>query len=318
MFNTAMGGHIMDKLEPAEYEEMFESFALAEHQQPSTRTSIPSARAPASSPRGVDQVTLDTSVAAALAAMENEIKEMKLSSQSSEVCRGSHDTRDCPVNHQEQVSFAGNQNPNLGYNNYNNTYGSGWRSGNNPPWFNALHNQYGGVKAGASSGSSVSIRKIEEMIENQTQMLAHSVQQDRDARERLDAYDTLFKYQQSAFQDLQHMVGDIAKSLRDRQGGPSSGPNASVMAVSIRSRGVEKEVSHNTDYGIPSLEEEVESAEVTEPRTSVKAMSTRSRRVEEKESPPVVEEEPVDEEIVLEKPAEKAEENKSGGEIKTP
>ncbi|KAI3786580.1 hypothetical protein L1987_40359 [Smallanthus sonchifolius] len=81
MFNTTAGGHIMDKLEPAECEDMFESFARVEQHRPSTRTSIPSARIPASSPRGVHQVNPDTSVAAALAAMSNEIKELKLSSQ---------------------------------------------------------------------------------------------------------------------------------------------------------------------------------------------------------------------------------------------
>ncbi|KAI3815718.1 hypothetical protein L1987_15397 [Smallanthus sonchifolius] len=78
MFNTATGGHIMDRLEPDECEEIFESFAQAEQQHPSARTSIPSARSPASSPRGVHQVTPDSSVAAALASMANEIKELKL------------------------------------------------------------------------------------------------------------------------------------------------------------------------------------------------------------------------------------------------
>ncbi|KAI3776103.1 hypothetical protein L1987_45866 [Smallanthus sonchifolius] len=82
---------------------------------------------------------------------------------------------------------------------------------------------------------------------------------DRDARQRPDAHDTLLKNQQSAFQDLQCTVGDIAKSLKDRQGGLSLSPNASVMVVSIRSHReedeVEEEVSHIADYGIPSLEE---------------------------------------------------------------
>ncbi|KAI3821277.1 hypothetical protein L1987_08841 [Smallanthus sonchifolius] len=54
MFNTAAGGHIMDKKEPADCEEMFESFALAEQQQPSTRTSIRSARTPVPFTRGVN------------------------------------------------------------------------------------------------------------------------------------------------------------------------------------------------------------------------------------------------------------------------
>ncbi|KAI3805682.1 hypothetical protein L1987_28268 [Smallanthus sonchifolius] len=74
MFNTAAGGHIMDRLEPAECEDMFESFAQAEQQHPSTRTSTPSARSSTSSPRGLHQVTPDSSVAAALASMANEIK----------------------------------------------------------------------------------------------------------------------------------------------------------------------------------------------------------------------------------------------------
>ncbi|KAI3676472.1 hypothetical protein L1987_86081 [Smallanthus sonchifolius] len=64
-----------------------ESFALAEQQRPSTRTSIPSARTPASSVRGVHQVTPDTSMAAPLATMTKEIKELKLSAQKCEVCR---------------------------------------------------------------------------------------------------------------------------------------------------------------------------------------------------------------------------------------
>ncbi|KAI3717262.1 hypothetical protein L1987_68766 [Smallanthus sonchifolius] len=53
-------------------------------------------------------------------------------------------------------------------------------------------------------------QKIEEMFEIQTQMLAHLVQRDRDARQRLDEHDTLLKNQQSAFQDLQRTVEDIA------------------------------------------------------------------------------------------------------------
>ncbi|KAI3819558.1 hypothetical protein L1987_13399 [Smallanthus sonchifolius] len=179
MFNTAVGGHITDKLEPAKCEEMFESFALAEHQQPYTRTSIPIARAPVSSPRGVHQATPDTSVAVALEAMANEIKELKLSAQRCE----------------------------------------------------------------------------------------------------------------SAFQDLQRTVGDIAKSLKDRQRGPSSGPNASVMAVSVYWRARFAEI-------------DARMLEVLE----LNDVSTRSMRTEEKEIPPVVEEEEesVDEEIEMEKPTKKA------------
>ncbi|KAI3703995.1 hypothetical protein L1987_74196 [Smallanthus sonchifolius] len=69
----------MDKKELEECEEMFESFAQAEQQQPSTRNSIPNARTPSSATRGVHQVNTDTSMAAALAAMANKIKELKMS-----------------------------------------------------------------------------------------------------------------------------------------------------------------------------------------------------------------------------------------------
>ncbi|KAI3732242.1 hypothetical protein L1987_63443 [Smallanthus sonchifolius] len=203
MFNTAAGGHIMEKFEPAECEEMFESFAQAEQQYPFSRTSIPSARSSTTSPRGVHQVTPDSSVVAALASMANEIKELKLRAQWCQVCRGGHDTRDCLVNNQEQVSYASNQHQNQGYNNYN-SFGSGWRSGNNPSGFNGRqqYQQNGGGETGLSMGSSVNTASNKEMLETQTQLLAHLVQQDRDARKRLDGHDTLLKIQQSAFHDL--------------------------------------------------------------------------------------------------------------------
>ncbi|KAI3797283.1 hypothetical protein L1987_32539 [Smallanthus sonchifolius] len=302
MFNTTAGGHIMERLELDECKEMFESFAQAKQQHPhSVRNSIPTTREPASSPRGVHQVTPETSVAVALDSMANEIKELKLSAQRCQVCRGGHDTRDCPVNNEEHVNYAGNQYQNRGYNN-NNTYGSGWKSGNNPPRFNGRQQQYGGGEVGASSGSSVNTRKIEEMLENQTQLLTHLVQQDKDKRQRMDSHDTLLKNQQSAFEDLQRTVGYIAQSLKGRQGGQSSGSNASVMTVSVWS--VEKkEVVEDDSHSI-------EGARV----------STRSHREKKKETPPVVEEEePVDEEIVEEKPAERAvEKKKKGEEMKSP
>ncbi|KAI3754971.1 hypothetical protein L1987_54763 [Smallanthus sonchifolius] len=135
MFNTAAGRHIMDRLEHAECEEISST----------------------SSFRGVHQVTPDSSVVAALTSMANEIKELKLSAQWCEVCWGGHDTRDCPVNNPEHVSYA-----------------------------------------------------------------------------------------------------DIAKSLKDRQGGQSSSSNASMMSVSVRSveeNKVVEDESHSSKYNIPSPEE---------------------------------------------------------------
>ncbi|KAI3819518.1 hypothetical protein L1987_13358 [Smallanthus sonchifolius] len=150
IINPTAGGHIMDKLDPSECEEMFESFALAEQQHPSTRTSIPSARAYASFPRGEDT----------------------------------------------------------------------------------------------------------------TPAIAPLLIRNRDARQRLDSHDTILKNQHSAFQDLKRTVGDIVKSLKEKQVEASTtykSSNASVMAVLVLSHGeeevVEKEASHGAEYGIPSVEE---------------------------------------------------------------
>ncbi|KAI3682972.1 hypothetical protein L1987_83391 [Smallanthus sonchifolius] len=137
-----------------------------------------------------------------------------------------------------------------------------------------------------------------------TQLLAHLVQQDRDARQRLDSHDTLLKNQQSAFHHLKHMVEDIAKSLKDRQGGPSSSSSASVMTVSVRSVG-EKKVAeddpHSSAYNISSPEE-----------FNKIDWKARFAEIDAKMA-----EEQVDEERVVVILAEKAEEKKKGAEMKT-
>ncbi|KAI3682925.1 hypothetical protein L1987_83315 [Smallanthus sonchifolius] len=89
---------------------------------------------------------------------------------------------------------------------------------------------------------------------------------------------------ESAFHDLKHTVEDIAKSLKDRQGGPCLRSNTSVMAVSVRSVG-EKEVAEDDPY------------------SSVYSI----------QSP-----EEVDEEKIVEVPAEKAEEEEKGAGMKAP
>ncbi|KAI3808177.1 hypothetical protein L1987_24123 [Smallanthus sonchifolius] len=215
MFNTAAGGHIMERLELDQCEEMFESFAQAEKQHPrSVRNSIPTARAPASSPRGVHQVTPETRVVVALASMANEIKELKLSTQRCQVCSGDHNTRDYPINNQEHL----------------------------------------------------------------------------------------------AFQDLQRTVGDITQSLNGIQGGPSSSPNASVMAVSVRSverKEVVEDDSHSIEYGIPSVEE-VKKVDWKPRFAAIDAKMSEELYMEEILEEPVGEKEPVDERVVQEKPVKKA------------
>ncbi|KAI3819412.1 hypothetical protein L1987_13246 [Smallanthus sonchifolius] len=133
-----------------------------------------------------------------------------------------------------------------------------------------------------------------------------------EAVQRLDSHDTHLKNQQSAFQDLKRTVGGIAQSLKDRQGGPSSSSNASVMAVSVRSvekKEVVKDDFHSIEYGIPSVEE------VKKVYWRARFAVIDAKIAEERESPPVVEEESADEEEVVEMPAEKAEEEKKGAEM---
>ncbi|KAI3744605.1 hypothetical protein L1987_57691 [Smallanthus sonchifolius] len=187
-FTLSGRGHIMEKKEPEECEEMFECFSLADQQQPSTRNYIPSARTHTSSIRVVHQVTPDTSMATALAAMAREIKELKKSAQRCKVCRGGHNTIDCP----------------------------GWRSSGNPPGFQSCQNQFGGGDAGTRSGGSDRDKKIGKMLENQTQMLAELIMRDKETQQRLDVHDTLLRNQQSTFLDLQRTVGDIAKHLNEK------------------------------------------------------------------------------------------------------
>ncbi|KAI3732352.1 hypothetical protein L1987_63556 [Smallanthus sonchifolius] len=116
---------------------------------------------------------------------------------------------------------------------------------------------------------------------------------------------TLLKNQHSAFHDLQRTVEYIAKSFKDRQGGPSSSSNALVMAVSVGSvekKEVFEDDFHSSKYNIPLPEE-------------VKKIDWRARFTEIDAK---MVEEQMDEEVAVEVPAEKAEEGKTGVEMETP
>ena len=234
----------MDKKEPSVCEEMFESFALAEQQQPSTRNSIPATRAATSSVRGVHHVSQDISVAAAIEAMAKEIKDLKVKINKCEICRGGHKTSECPVTEQEQVDSLNSGWLKPPYQNYTSnsnwrTQNSNWRGGN-PPGLQPRQNQFTSGDAGASSGGSNGDKNIEEMLATQTQMLAQLIGKDQETQQKLQEHDTLLRNQQNAFLDLQRSVGDIARQLTERKGGSFPGgtetnPKSSVKAVMTRS-----------------------------------------------------------------------------------
>ncbi|KAI3742267.1 hypothetical protein L1987_59947 [Smallanthus sonchifolius] len=255
----------MDKKEPEECEEIFESFSQAEQQQPSSRNSTPSARTPTSDTRGVHQITTETSMAAAIAAIAKEIKELKMSAMKCE-------------------------------RNYPN---SNWRSGGNPPGFQNRQNQYGGDReVGQNSGSSVGEKRIEEMLANQTQLLAQLMKTDQETQYKLKEHDTLLRSQQSAFLDLQRIVGDIARQLTDRSGGSFSGstetnPKAMLKAVTTRSgKGGESERTLTSDDDEP-VDDEIEMEApggVHERRVpaSIVPNSEKRRRVRGRRRPPML------------------------------
>ncbi|KAI3732677.1 hypothetical protein L1987_63884 [Smallanthus sonchifolius] len=228
------------------------------------RNYIPNARTPTSATRGVHQVNTDTSMVAALAPMAKEIKELKMSAMKCEVCRGGHDSIDCPVAQQEQVDFLGNQKPPLFNSGWRNHPNFSWRSGGNPPGFQPRQNQYGGDRDGGQhSGSSSGEKEIKEMLATQTQLLAKLVRIDQETQGKLKKHDTLLRSQQYAFLDLQRTVGDIARQLTDRSGGSFLGSTetnrkASLKAVTTHNcKGVESEQTPAADDDEP-VDEEIE------------------------------------------------------------
>ncbi|XP_022014494.1 uncharacterized protein LOC110913991 [Helianthus annuus] len=144
-FDTSSGGQLMGKKTVAECNDLFESFAHSDMDYITTsRTSIPVRTTSAG--RGVNQVSLDPSVATAVEdlrkEMRQELNEIKKKVDRCEVCRGGHDTIDCPTITLEQVEYIAGQSrgPTNPFNNSNSGWrgssnSSGYRSSGNPPGF---------------------------------------------------------------------------------------------------------------------------------------------------------------------------------------
>ncbi|KAI3732622.1 hypothetical protein L1987_63829 [Smallanthus sonchifolius] len=272
-FDTSAGGHLMGKKSVTECLDMFESFAQSESEQRSANRNTTPITSATSSTRGVHQVTLDTSVAAALENLHREMKEIKAKVDKCEFCKGGHSTLHCPLMSEEQVDFVAGQsrgplnafnNNNYNSNWRNNNNNSNWRSSGNPPGFqsnfnrgqgqfssgssggqgqfgNQFNNQGqgngngGSVGQGSSSGqgSNKGLNRIEEL-------LSQLVVKDQVTQKTLSEHDILLKNQQSAFLDLQRSVGDMARKLEERlpgqfPGGTQLNPNAHAKAITTRS-----------------------------------------------------------------------------------
>ncbi|XP_076951088.1 uncharacterized protein LOC143624260 [Bidens hawaiensis] len=206
-----------------------------------------------------------------------------------EVCRGGHDTIDCPVNpgsNQEEVDFINNplryQNPafggNTGWRNQNN-YRGGQASGYQAQYQNQRReNLFGQGSSGQESSEQAGREEKKASLE---EMMAELLKRDKRNRVTNEAkfaeHDAMLKNQATSLANLERHVGEIASQLSERA--PSSLPS-------------------NTEKN---------------PRGFAKAVTTRSGAKREKEAgpsrvvtPAVDEEEQVDEEIQMEPPPAEA------------
>ncbi|XP_021991828.1 uncharacterized protein LOC110888617 [Helianthus annuus] len=261
-FDTSAGGQLMGKKTVAECNDLFESFAHSDMDYSTTsRTSIPVRTTSAG--RGVNQVGLDSSVAAAVERakeelrqeMRQELNEIKKKVDRCEVCRGGHDTIDCPTLTLEQVEYiAGHpRGPTKPFNNSSSNWrgsgnSSGYRSSGNPPGFSSGQYQsrgpgiYTQSSSGQFSGSGssgqfssggppqeshgggkapeVSTSRLEEMF---AQMMTRSDAFMKNQEQINKNNDLQFKNQQAALLDLQRTVGGLAKQLQEHPPGQFSG-----------------------------------------------------------------------------------------------
>ncbi|KAJ0870421.1 putative retrotransposon gag domain, aspartic peptidase domain superfamily [Helianthus annuus] len=278
-FDTSAGGQLMGKKTVAECNDLFESFAHSDMDYSTTsRTSIPVRTTSAG--RGVNQVSLDSSVAAAVERakeeirqeMRQELSEIKKKVDRCEVCRGGHDTIDCPTLTLEQIEYIAGQprGPTNPFNNSNSNWrgsgnSSGYRSSGNPPGFSGQYQSRGpGIYASSGSGEfsgsgssgqfssggppheshgggrapEVSTSRLEEMF---AQMMTRSEAFMKNQEQINKNNELQFKNQQAALLDLQRTVGGIAKQLQEHPPGQFSGntfpnpANHSVKAISTRS-----------------------------------------------------------------------------------
>ena len=144
-FDTSAGGHLMGKKTVADCNDLFESFAHADIDHSATgRNSNPVVTS--SSSRGVNQVVSDSKVISQLDYITKELLEIKKKVDRCEVCRGGHDTIDCPTITLEQVEYLAGQNrgPTNPFNNSNSNWrANNYRSSGNPLVFHQVN-----IKAG--------------------------------------------------------------------------------------------------------------------------------------------------------------------------
>ncbi|KAI3797565.1 hypothetical protein L1987_32823 [Smallanthus sonchifolius] len=134
----------------------------------------------------VHHVTPDTSVTAALATMAREIKELKLSAQRCEEEATTPET----ATSVKRSSASGN-----------------------PPGFQSRQNQFDGGDARPSAGGSVGNQRIEEMLENQTRMLAQLIEREKPSVEEEEPVDEEIKMERPTEKVVEKKSEDPEKKI---------------------------------------------------------------------------------------------------------
>ncbi|XP_021979970.1 uncharacterized protein LOC110876100 [Helianthus annuus] len=259
-FDTSAGGQLMGKKKVNECNDLFESFAHSDMDYSITsRTSIPVRTS--STGRGVNQVSLDPSVAAVLEGLKQELSEIKKKVDRCEVCRGGHDPVDCPTLTLEEVEFITNRGPTnpLNNSNYNSNWhssgnkNSGYRSFGNPPGFPSgqyqsrgpgLYTSSSSGQGGQFSGSGLSGQFASGGSHQESQGSGKALEGSLSRMEEMFAQmmtQNQLKSQQSTLLDLQRTIGGIANQLQEHPPGQFSGntftnpANHSAKAITTRS-----------------------------------------------------------------------------------
>ncbi|XP_022007513.1 uncharacterized protein LOC110906726 [Helianthus annuus] len=278
-FDTSAGGQLMGKKTVAECNDLFQSFAHSDMDYSTTsRTSIPVHTSSAG--RGVNQVSLDPSVAAAMIErvreelrqeMRRELSEIKKRVDRCELCRGGHDTLECPTLTLEQVEYITGQSRGQ-FSSSNNGFNPNWQgSGNsfhpssNPHGFPSGQYQYRGPglytssgsgqgghysgsggqfasggsnqeSQGSGKGSEGNLSRLEEMF---AQVMAQNQAFMKNQDQINKNHELQLKNQEATLLDLKRTVGDIARKLKESPSGQYSGTthpvNHSVKAITTRS-----------------------------------------------------------------------------------
>ena len=243
--DSTAGGNMMKTKTADECLEMMEDLATSTYTEPGSRSVT-------AAPKGIHTVDASIALAAQVDSLSRMVKviQVKITSKC-EVCRGGHETIDCPVGSEEELSYIQNQGRGQGYN-YNSGWQprqtSNWRSGN-PPGFQPRQSLFQPPADPQSSGDPKSelneFLKRNEETQSRTNKLLESIVMQGETRhqgqlQKNQEFELMFRNQGSTIQNIERTMGEIADRMSDRPTGslPSStqaNPNATAKAVTTRS-----------------------------------------------------------------------------------